>query len=1554
MMNMTTCKSSWRTALGSAWLTLFVRHAFAVVAVAIALGAATTANAATNITWPTGKVGGSEANPWNIYDSSNWNGTTPSGDYNLNFSVSELTYLTNSATISTKIADCLQPISGDFVFLGDIYCHVFGDLNNGATGTKVSVVKKGDWKMKYSLWLARCANTEMAFTNETGSITVSGGEQQWMNVRIGDGNNSKTTIRNISGDWTINNTTDMILGGGSGSSVSITSSSGNWTVNGTEMLIGKGDDSSVFIEKDGGDWTIGHTIRLAQGSGAKAEFRHRGGSLTLTGGYGIQMGWDSTRCQSLFEISGGAVTNNIWSIGVPDAGKAGSESKFVVKGDGEYYSSGKGINLGFKSTGYLNIEDQGRVTVDHVTFCGDSGCGSDEDCYLNLSGGTLATKYIKYGSGSANATMTFNGGKLKATAAETLIQAHNNLAVTVGAGGGVIDNGDFDITIDENIGGTGGLIFTGGGTTTLSGAVDYSGKTAVTPGTTLDIANADAKSNILSHGLVLAGVPELNTPYAIFTYSSGGLTDGDLANVTCPIASAFTKTTDGTSITITVTAIKPAFWTGAAGDGDLSNPVNWMDNAVPGPGTNATIFCIAPTTLAKGAVFAPSSITFAEGCAAVTINGESGLADITAITNLSSVSHVINVPVVFADKIFVVQSAMSWDQRESASIRFAGGVSGTTFASGTARYLNGYFTLTTGESWTATDGGSTRWGLLADSSLTTPEATDTCELALGQTSSGGAFTAGVVRTSSRLLCWNYGEYVVTNELEVTLQNSVQYCGWDSISQGKFKFEKLMLSGGSGSNPIFKLGNANTSTTDTGTQQFYIGKGGLCFADGASQYLRFEAGGGQNNATVRIDPWHGDYTIDTKSASNPTDFTVSTTTYFGTTDENGDARTVTDNGIINSYGDAAQIHFDGKGTFVVNADCTATCPVTVHDSATLAINAGKKLTTGPLSLGAGTTLCVASADLPINVSSLALPESGKATIQITGDAALADGDYALFSTTSALPAGFDAKIDIVLPDGSSATRRLYTADNGKLNLVLGDGPLPFVWTGAADDGNKMNTPGNWLSGTVPPAGATVFIPATAGTLDNDIGGFAPASVTFGYGDGEVSITGGNAITGIAAITNLSSSSHAINVPVSFNGEILVVQGAMSWDQRERPSIRFAGGVTGTTFASGTARYLNGYFTLTTGESWTATDGGSTRWGLLADSSLTTPEATDTCELALGQTSSGGAFTAGVVRTSSRLLCWNYGEYVVTNELEVTLSDSVLHCGWDNISQGKFKFEKMTLNGEYDQPFKFGTDNSSTTDTGHQYFYIGEDGLCFGSDVNKSLRYETGGRQNNMTVHLNPWHGDYTIHKKDAADDEHDFYVSTVSYFGTTDENGNACTVTADAIFNSGSNGAMHIDGSGKFVVNAENKCSCAATVHDGATLAINAGKKVTTGEIAVNNGATLEVAQSGTVTLGEALTLHDGAALGFNWTERATAPVLDLTGKTVTFGEGKTIKVKVSTADGITKPKSGANVLTSGGGFTDVNVSLADGSPDWALGVSVNDDGNIVLNVKPNGVVILFM
>ena len=104
-----------------------------------------------------------------------------------------------------------------------------------------------------------------------------------------------------------------------------------------------------------------------------------------------------------------------------------------------------------------------------------------------------------------------------------------------------------------------------------------------------------------------------------------------------------------------------------------------------------------------------------------------------------------------------------------------------------------------------------------------------------------------------------------------------------------------------------------------------------------------------------------------------------------------------------------------------------------------------------------------------------------------------------------------------------------------------------------------------------------------------------------------------------------------------------------------------------------------------------------------------------------------------------------------------------------------------------------------------------------------------------------------------------------------------------------------------------------------------------GDGCVGEGATLEVAQSGTATLGGALTLAAGAALAFSFTELETPPVL-----------AGTVNVKVSApAEGF--PRAASFALTSGMDFTGADVKLVD-APRWADSVYVRN-GDIVLRVR---------
>ena len=193
---------------------------------------------------------------------------------------------------------------------------------------------------------------------------------------------------------------------------------------------------------------------------------------------------------------------------------------------------------------------------------------------------------------------------------------------------------------------------------------------------------------------------------------------------------------------------------------------------------------------------------------------------------------------------------------------------------------------------------------------------------------------------------------------------------------------------------------------------------------------------------------------------------------------------------------------------------------------------------------------------------------------------------------------------------------------------------------------------------------------------------------------------------------------------------------------------------------------------------------------------------------------------------------------------------------------------------------------------------------------------------------------------------DIYMYRDVTFNTDDENGIGRTITLNARLRFNHTPTFTVSGKGKVLVNsvANNSAQPTVTVTGTATLAYKPGANLTTGTTTVNSGATLQVAESGTVALGGNLTLADGAALGFNFTEKGNAPVLDLTGKTVAVSG--TVNVRVSAEDGI-RPKGGTYTVASGGKFKGRDVNLVN-SPNWAKNVTVDENDNLVLEVKPVG------
>ncbi len=330
------------------------------------------------------------------------------------------------------------------------------------------------------------------------------------------------------------------------------------------------NNSSVTIDKTGGDWCVGN-LAMNTADGTTATFYNRGGNLVVTNDLTVQN-----------------------------------------RGSGEFYMEG------------------GHVTVSNIVRFADYYLSSGNKANLYLNGGVFEAKKFRFhNSDWTTGNVVLNGGTYKAMADGSMAAtdgrrgAASCLYFKVGERGGAIDTAGHDVIFPLRIqsynGGTGALLVKGGGSLTLENAnINYAGCTCIEPGTTLVVSNATAKSNILSHGLELAGAPTVGTSYTIFRCNDN-LANDDLANVTCSAASDFTPAVgeDGKSIVVTATALKSGYWTGAK-DNNLSDTANWSDGVVPTSGT-AEIYCPAATTLIVGDTFAPSTITIPDESAVVTL-----------------------------------------------------------------------------------------------------------------------------------------------------------------------------------------------------------------------------------------------------------------------------------------------------------------------------------------------------------------------------------------------------------------------------------------------------------------------------------------------------------------------------------------------------------------------------------------------------------------------------------------------------------------------------------------------------------------------------------------------------------------------------------------------------------------------------------------------------------------------------------------------------------------------------------------------------------------------
>ena len=616
---------------------------------------------------------------------------------------------------------------------------------------------------------------------------------------------------------------------------------------------------------------------------------------------------------AIFDLCGGSITNAAQYLTVDDSGE------MTIRNGGRYACQAQ-IIVGNYGAGTLNIIDGGEAASGSILTLGYRGGSSGAVNIAN--GGILTVPYIYLRDANASATVALDGGTIRAAKDnERLIRSANNLHVTVGANGGTIDAAGYNVTIEEDLdnasGATGKMTFKGGGTMTLSGAINYTGGTTVEAGTVVvvpGVAKRTALGTITVTGLenTICEVVRLSGEG---TFSAGDL-PADTETVTFAVSS------DGKSI-LAASGLEGPFWIG--GSGDLSTAANWSGGAVPTE--NPTIKWASPITLTNSGNFAPNTLTIPDDSAVVTL---AGALTVNCLTNASRLAVA-----------------------STGSLTVTGDLVATVESNGGSR------TFLHSNEGTVTVGGK----------------------AIGYTNVGGfpdvfeyaAATENTRPIQARGIAYQCGG---SGQLGMKLQSDGNTTGSWVVGADGFSFPNCR--------------NANYTTF---------------FAESAAVTL-YSADNWTLANSKRYNTTRGDLYVSNASGSS---LVIDTSDYVTPATR----RTVTLKGRIVAYN---PVTIKGCGTVVVDTtgsntsvfeDFQHTCltnaaTLSVTDTATLQVNAGKKITgNGTISLAAGTTLALKSTGREFaapDIVPVTLPAEGAATINIDGTR-LRSGEHVLCTLAS---------------------------------------------------------------------------------------------------------------------------------------------------------------------------------------------------------------------------------------------------------------------------------------------------------------------------------------------------------------------------------------------------------------------------------------------------------------------------------------------------------------------------------------------------------------------------
>lgn len=430
------------------------------------------------------------------------------------------------------------------------------------------------------------------------SGTVSFGTQLMLGNLTGTGAGNGT-VRVDSGTVTVG--TDLAIGSGAGCTGTFSMSGGAVTKNAsgsTAVTIGGAPTSASLnggtgtFNLSGGTFTSAGLISVGHRPSTNGTLNISGGILNLNSD--LQVG-SYTGATGSVVLSGGTINSTGWVVvgrrdgaegvavgGVGSVTMTGGtwnktgDSNFIVgaHGAGTMNMSGGLVNVGTSAvtdrgvtwvgeqnncTGTLTLSGSAEFRTARITMGVQTGTTGT----LNLNGGTLKTAGITGGVGTS--VVSFDGTQIVATgSSNTFINALGT--ATINPGHLRVDTAGFNLSSNQFLTGTGGVVKSGAGTLSIPAANDYTGSHQINQGKlVLSTEHTGGGDVTVADGAVFGIVKNvditLSSPNVTMGSSGASTLDIDLGteagNPTSPVLNVGTNLTLNGTVTVNIADANP-------------------------------------------------------------------------------------------------------------------------------------------------------------------------------------------------------------------------------------------------------------------------------------------------------------------------------------------------------------------------------------------------------------------------------------------------------------------------------------------------------------------------------------------------------------------------------------------------------------------------------------------------------------------------------------------------------------------------------------------------------------------------------------------------------------------------------------------------------------------------------------------------------------------------------------------------------------------------------------------------------------------------------------